>query len=68
MGVHTANNQNSDPGDEKYAVKASEMKDLRHPAKWLYQNELHLDKTIVSNEDSEEDDFHSHFTVSRPNL
>ena len=35
------------------------MKDLRHPAKPLYRNELNLDETILSNEDSEEEYYHN---------
>ena len=35
------------------------MKELGHPAKPLYRNELHLDETIVSNEGSEVEDYHT---------
>ena len=32
------------------------MKELRHPAKPLYRNELNINVTIVSNDNSEEED------------
>ena len=34
------------------------MKDLKHPAKPLFQNESDLDVTILSNEETEEEDYH----------
>ena len=36
------------------------MKNLRHPAKPLYRKQLDLNVTIVSNEDSEKKDHHTH--------
>ena len=56
-GVHATDNKNTKPED--YPLKASEMKELGHPAKPLYRNELHLDETIVSNEGSEVEDYHT---------
>ena len=34
------------------------MKDLKHPAKPLFQNESDVDVTILSNEESDEEDYH----------
>ena len=34
------------------------MKDLKHPAKPLLQNESDVDVTIASNEESDEEDYH----------
>ena len=34
------------------------MKDLWHPAKPFYGSETNLDETLVSEEDSEEEDYH----------
>ena len=34
------------------------MKDLKHPAKALYRNESVVDVTILSNEESDEEDYH----------
>ena len=59
-GVHASNFENSDSGNEDYPLKASGSKDLRHPAKPLYRNEIDLDETMISNEDSEEEDYHTH--------
>ena len=36
------------------------MSDLTNPAKPFCINELNLDETKVSNEDLEEDDYHTH--------
>ena len=40
------------------------MKVMKHPAKPLYRNEIDLDETIISNEDSEKKDFHIAFFPS----
>ena len=37
------------------------MRELRNPARPLYQNTLNLDKTIISEEDSGEEDYHTYF-------
>ena len=47
IGIRSSNIKNSDSENEDYRFKASEMKDLRHPAKHLYRNELDLDATII---------------------
>ena len=57
-GVRSSNIENSDSENEDYRLKASEMKDFRHPVKTLYRNELDLDATIVSKDDSEEYIYH----------
>ena len=57
--VHPSYDKNSDSEDECYPLQASKMKDLRHPAKPLYRSETNVDKTIVSEEDSEEEDYHT---------
>ena len=46
IGVHTSCNENS------------KMKDRRHPSKPLHRREIKLDATIISEEDSEEEDYH----------
>ena len=58
LGVHASCNKNSHSEDEGYPLQASKMKDIRHPAKPLHRSEMNLDATIVSEEDSEEDDYH----------
>ena len=55
--VHASINENSDLENEDYPLKASGSKDLRHPAKPLYRNEIDLDETTISTEDSEEENY-----------
>ena len=58
-GFRASNIGNSYTEDGDYALGSSERKGSRHPTKPLYRNELDLDATIVSNEDSEEEDCHT---------
>ena len=58
IGVHASNFENTDSENEDYPLKASGSKDLKHPARPLYRNEIDLDETMISNEDSEEEDYH----------
>ena len=65
-GVHASNIENSDTDDkDDHPLRASEMHELRNPARPVYQNKPNLDKTIVSNEDSEEEDYHMVTGVNR---
>ena len=58
-GVHASNNKNSDSENNDYPLRASKMKDLRHPAKPLFHNESDVDVTILSNKESDaEEDYH----------
>ena len=58
IGVHASITEISDSEDEDYPVRPSGIRDLRLAAKPLYRNWLDLDATVVSNEDSEEEDYH----------
>ena len=58
VGVYASNIENSDSEDEDYSLKASKMKDLKHPAKPLYPNESDVDATIHSDEETDEEDYH----------
>ena len=58
IGRQASNFENSDSENENYPLKTSGSKDPRHPAKPLYRNEIDLDETMISNEDSEEEDYH----------
>ena len=59
-GVHASNIENSDTENEDdHPLRASDMRELRNPARPLCQNEPNLDETIISEEDSEEEDYHS---------
>ena len=51
--------ENSDTEDEgDHPIRASDMRELRKPARPLYQNASDSDETIISVEDSEEEDYH----------
>ena len=59
-GVHASNIENSDTENEhNHPLRASDMRELRNPARPLYQNEPNLDETIISEGDSEEEDYHN---------
>ena len=55
-GVHASNIENSDTKDEDHPLRASENYELRNPARTFYQNIPNLDETVLSNEDSKEED------------
>ena len=60
IGVHASVNENSDcENEDSHPIRASNMHELRNPAKPFCQNRFELDETIVSNEDSEEEDYHN---------
>ena len=59
LGVHASENDNSDSENEdSHPIRASNMHELRNPARPFCQNRFELDETIVSNEDSEEEVYH----------
>ena len=59
IGVHASNNENSDSENDDYPLRASKMKDLKHPAKPLFQTRSDVDVTINSDEESDiEEDYH----------
>ena len=58
IGVNASNTENSESENDNYPLKASEMKNLRRPAKLFVRSETDLNATLVSNEDSEEGDYH----------
>ena len=57
IGVRASENENSDSEDNR-PIRASNMHELRDPARPFCQNRFELDETLVSNEDSEEEDYH----------
>ena len=59
IGVRALNIEYSDSENEDCPLRASEVKDLRHPAKPLYRSEVDLDAKIVSNEDPEGEEYHN---------
>ena len=58
MGVHPSNTLDSDLEQDDHPFRASNMNELRNPAKLCCQKEVNLDETMISNEDSEEEDYH----------
>ena len=58
MGVNASDNESIDSESEDIPLKASEMRDLRHPAKPIHQNDTTLDATVIFNEESDEEDYH----------
>ena len=58
LEVHTSNNKNSDSENKDIPLKASDKRELRHPVKPIRQNESTLGTRIMSNEDSEEENYH----------
>ena len=59
IGVHATKFENSDSQNGDHPLRASGLKNLRHPAKLLYRNEIDLNAAMISNEGSEEEDYHS---------
>ena len=59
VGVHASNIENSASEDEDYPLKASKMKDLKHPAKPFYPNESDVNVTMHTDEETDEEDYHS---------
>ena len=64
IGVHASNIGDSDSENDDYPLRASKMKDLRHPAKPLFRAESDVDVTIHSDEESDAEpmeDYHNNF-------
>ena len=59
IGLCASNIENTDSENDDYPLKASKMKDLKHPARALFQNESDVDVTIHSKEESEVEDYHT---------
>ena len=58
IGVHASYNDNSDSENEDHPLQASKMRDLRHPARPIHESETNINETMISDEDSEEEDYH----------
>ena len=58
-GVHASNNESSDSENDDYLLRASKMRNLKHPAKPLFRRESDVDVTVHSDEETdEEEDYH----------
>ena len=53
VGVRASNIENSDSENEDYPLRASKMRDLKHPANHLFRSESDVDVTIHSDEESD---------------
>ena len=51
IGVHASNIESSESKNEDISLKASDMKEIRQPAKLLYQNELNLEDGIKASKE-----------------
>ena len=60
IGAHASNNENSDSENEDYPLKASKMKELKHPAKPLYESDV--DVTIHLDEESDAESLEDYHT------
>ena len=58
IGVRASNNKNPESENDDNPLRASKMKDLKHPAKSLYQNELNLEDEIIASEEDYHKSFH----------
>ena len=56
--ICASNIEISDSEIDDYPLRTSKMKGLKHPAKPLFQNESDVGVTILSNEESDEEDYH----------
>ena len=71
IGVHASNNESSDSENDDYPLRASKMKDLRHPARPVFHNESDVDVTIHPDEESdaeEREDYHSDTCINKTNV
>ena len=58
IGVRASNNENSDSENDDYPLRGSKLRDLKNPARPFVETETDLDQTILSNEESAEEDYH----------
>ena len=59
MGVNASDNERADSENEDIPLKASKMRELGHPARPIHQNDTTLDATVIFNEKSDEEDYHT---------
>ena len=58
MGVNASDNESLDSENDDIPLKASEMRELRHPARPIQQNDTTLEAKVIFNEESDEEDYH----------
>ena len=62
--LHASNIDISNSEDEDHLLRASDMRELRSPARPIYKSVPNVSKTIFSKEDSEEEDYHMVIVVN----
>ena len=67
IGVHASNSENSDSENDDYPLRASKMKDLRHPARPIFHNESDVDVTINPEDESDEEEVEDYHMVTGAN-
>ena len=67
IGVHASNIENSEPEDEDNPIRASEMTELKHPAKPLFRSESDVDVSIHSDEESDAESLQDYHMVTGAN-
>ena len=67
IGVRASNNETSDSENDDYPLRASKMKDLKHPAKPLFRCESDVDITIHSDEESDAEEVEEYHMVTGAN-
>ena len=68
MGIRASNNIDPDLEEDDHPLRTSNMTELGNPAKPFHQTELDLDETMISNEDSEEEEDYHIGCFSRTNF
>ena len=56
IGVRASNNKNPESENDDNPLRASKMKDLRHPARPIFNNESDVDETINPEDESDADE------------
>ena len=67
IGVHASNIENTESEDESNPVRASEMTELKQPAKPLFRSESDVDVTIHSDEESDAESLEDYHMVTGAN-
>ena len=67
IGVHASNKENSDSENDDYPLRASKMKDLRHPARSVFHNESDVDVTIHPDDESDVEEVVAYHMVTGAN-
>ena len=67
IGVHASNNENSDSENDDYPLRASKMRNLRHPVRPIFHNESDVDVTINPDDESDAEEVEDYHMVTGAN-